>query len=141
MRQQQITVRDGRVMLTLAGKDYKARRHIGDIVGDTLHVQRDPAKHFFRQFNGYGFSYELMRDGSFERVIVHLPFGETLETTRTHILAKGRMLNFARNKLERQIFLSLDEFGLDRARETAQEIQPFGERAAMQRSLFEEGVQ
>lgn len=119
MYQQNITVtRSGKVFLTLPNKEYKSRRHIGDIAGDTLHVKRDPSKHFFHQFNGYGFSYELMRDGSFEKVIVHLPFSQILVTTRKHILVKGKILNFQKNKLEKQIYLSVDDFGMEKAKES-----------------------
>ncbi|MBA4312672.1 MAG: hypothetical protein C0417_08580 [Chlorobiaceae bacterium] len=119
MFQQILTVtRSGKVLLTLPNKEYKSRRHIGDVIENTLHVKRDPTRHFFNRFNGYGFCYELMRDGSFERVVVHLPFGKTLVTTRKHILAKGKILNFQKNKLEKQIYLSLDDYGLDKARES-----------------------
>lgn len=119
MQNSQISVSSsGKVYLNLPNKEYKSRRHIGDVIENTLHVKRDPTKHFFHRFNGYGFCYELMRDGSFERVVVHLPFGQSLVTTRKHILLKGKILNFQKNKLEKQIYLSLDDHGLDKARES-----------------------
>ena len=119
MQNSQISVSpSGKVFLNLPNKEYKSCRHIGDILENTLHVRRDPSKHFFNLFGGYGFCYQLMRDGSFERVVVHLPFGQTLVTTRKHILLKGKILNFQKNKLEKQIYLSLDDYGLDKARES-----------------------
>ncbi|MDI6766032.1 MAG: hypothetical protein QME52_04325 [Bacteroidota bacterium] len=119
MQYSQISVPpSGKVFLTLPNKEYKSCRHIGDILENTLHVKRDPSKHFFYRFNGYGFSYELIRDGSFERVVVHLPFGQTLVTTRKHVLAKGKILNFQKNKLEKQIYLSLDDFGIEKINES-----------------------
>lgn len=86
--------------------------------GKTFHTQRNPAKHCHHDSNSYGFNYELLRDGNFSRVVVHLPFGEQLETTRQHILEKGFFLYFKEQGFEKQRFLSLSEFGKEKAEQT-----------------------
>lgn len=101
----------GDVLLTLPGKQYKSQRCIGKIVGDTLHVERNPERHLFRRFNAYGFNYQLLKHGHFSRVqLRELPSGRTLETTRETILHFGKFLDFKADQLERQIFLSLSDF-------------------------------
>ena len=127
----------GRVFLNLPGKQYKPHRHIGDILGDTLYVNRDPSKHFFRQFKGFGFSYELMRYGRFKWIIVHLPSFQQLVTSRLHVLKNGKILNFKRNDLERQIYLPLDEFGIFAAKETEGLSAALAERIGVQQLGFE----
>lgn len=90
--------------------------------GDTFHCQRNPAKHLHLSSHSYGFNYELLRDGNFSRVIVHLPFGEQLETTRKHILEKGFFLYFKQQGFEKQRFLSLSDFGKEKAEQTTKEL-------------------
>ncbi len=90
--------------------------------GDTFHTQRNPVKHFHRSSKSYGFNYELLRDGNFSRVIVHLPFGEQLETTRTQIMEKGFFLYFKEQGFEKQRFLSLSEFGKEQAEQTEKRL-------------------
>src|SRR5208283_5263952 len=92
----------GNVFLTLPGKEYKSHRCLGQIIGDKFHCERNPGRHLFRQFGGsYGFNYELMRDGSFVFVVVHLAFCGELVTTRQHLLKIGQFWNFKKNKLEK----------------------------------------
>jgi hypothetical protein len=116
--QQQISItKAGRVFLHLPGKDYKENRCIGVLTGDTLFVQRDPERHFFRKNQSYGFNYEAIRSINFRRLVVELPLGQRLETTKEFLLAHGTFLHFQRNLLERQIFLSIDRYGMDKALE------------------------
>jgi hypothetical protein len=63
-----------------------------------------------------------MRDFEFVKVIVRMPNGKTLTTTRQHVLRRGKFLHFKRNDLEPQIFLPLSEFGLEKAQE-AEELE------------------
>ncbi|MDD8018603.1 MAG: hypothetical protein PHP42_09540 [Bacteroidota bacterium] len=103
--------------------------------GDTFHTQRNPAKHFHRNSNSYGFNYELLRDGNFSRVVVHLPFGEHLETSREHILENGFFLYFKEQGFEKQRFLALSEFGKEKSEEREKRLR---EREAKdnQQTLF-----
>ncbi len=107
--------KEGRIFLRLPGKSYKAERCIGRMEGDTLVVERDPERHLFRSSNSYGFNFELIRRGKFKILCVLLPFGERMYTTKDFLLAHGKFLNFQRNQLEKQIFLRLEDFGLEKA--------------------------
>ena len=128
---------EGRVFLTLPNKKYKAHRCLGQISGNEFHCERNPERHLFQQFGGsYGFNFELMRDGTFKLVIVQLPFSGQLITTRLHILEKGMFLNFKSNQLERQIFLPVSEFGLEKAQKSEHPIIKHA-LAIHQPSLFE----
>ncbi len=98
------------------------KRCIGKLVGDTFHCERIPERHLHRKSQAYGFNYELMRGGSFKYVAVHLPFGETILTRREYILRRGFFLKF--EGFEKQIFLKLADFGLDKAREPEPMMNP-----------------
>jgi hypothetical protein len=138
MQEQQITVSpSGKVYLNLPNKKYKPHRNIGDISGDTLHVYRNSVDQRFRQFGGsIGFNYELMRDGTFTNVVVHLPYGEELVTTRKCILDKGKFLHFKKNDLDRQIYHSLENFGVERAKECEEKQKSARKPKGEQPSLF-----
>lgn len=100
----------GEVKLQLPGKQYKPVRKIGWISNNEFHCERGE-NCIMRAFGGaIGFNYDLMKRGTFERVFVHLPY-RTLVTTRQTVLKHGKLLYFKKNQLERQIFLSLKEFG------------------------------
>ena len=133
---------NGRVFLALPGKDYKPRREIGFLSkdGQTFHCERNPERHLFRQFNAYGFNYELMKDGRFIWIVVHLPFGTQLVTSRNHLLEKGMFLNFQKNKLERQIFLPVTGFDVEKARQSEKHLTVERSRQ-MQCNLFGEVAQ
>lgn len=107
--------------------------------GDTFHCQRNPAKHLHYKSQSYGFNFELLRDGNFFWVIIHLPFNELLVTSRVHILEKGSFLHFADKGFERQIFLPLTEFGIDKARETEKRLKE-REAGSLQENLFGEAA-
>jgi len=117
----------GRVMLHLPGKSYKPDRCIGwfDEV-DTFHCERTDNA-IFKGFGGsIGFNvdlmkcrYDLRKHKRFNRVVVHLiSRGARIETTRLYILAHGRFLHFRHNMLEKQIFLSLRDFGREKGTTT-----------------------
>ena len=126
----------GEIRLTLPNQKPRNIGWFSDS-GDTFHCQRNPAKHLHYKSESYGFNYELLRDGMFVWVFVHLPFNELLITSRNHILEKGSFLHFKNEGFERQIFLPLTEFGIDRARETEKGLR---ERVAenAQQNLFGE---
>jgi hypothetical protein len=113
MREERISVTPtGEVKLQLPGKQYKSVRNIGWITNNEFHCERNE-NCIMRAFGGsVGFNYELMRKGTFERVVVHLPF-KTLVTSRQTVLKFGKFLHFKKNQLEKQIFLPLSDFGKD----------------------------
>ena len=139
METTQLRVTDsGEIRLTLPNQKPRNIGWFSDS-GDTFHCQRNPAKHLHYKSESYGFNYELLRDGNFVWVYVHLRFNELLVTSRNHILEKGSFLHFANKGFERQIFLPLTEFGIDKARETEKQLK---ERQAenAQQNLFEEAA-
>lgn len=105
--------------------------------GQTFHTQRNPAKHYYRNSDSYGFNYELLRDGSFFFVNVHLPFGEVLQTTRNHILNKGFFLFFKQQGYEKQKHLALTQFGKEKAEQTEKELMQKQAKKSQQ-NLFSE---
>ncbi len=104
----------GRIYLELPGNAYKSRRCIGKIEGDTLHCFRDCQKHFFRKLRGYGFSYDLLNKAKYDVLALTITDGLDTEGTiyisRIKALQRLQILNFKKRGLERQGFLTLDEF-------------------------------
>ena len=117
--------RTGVIRLLLKDKHYKSRRAIGWLSdnGDTFHTKRNPEQHFFYKLRAYGINYDLLNEGRFTWIVIELPLGKRLVTSRRLFLAKGILLNFQQNKLERQLFLPVSEFGIDKAREFEDEYQ------------------
>jgi len=103
--------KDGKLFLRLPGKQYKPYRMIGIVDGRTLITERDYTRHLFRKFNAFGFSYEAIKYGGryFDEIVVRVGF-DTLKCTRHYLLKHGKILNFKRNDLEKQIFLPIDDF-------------------------------
>jgi hypothetical protein len=102
--------RGGKWMLRLPeGKSYKQRRMIGQSIGDELHVSRDPDRHFFNRYQGFGFSYDLLSRVPYEILVLHLN-ANSLFITKRKALKRGKFLNFKKRRLERQIFLSPNDF-------------------------------
>jgi hypothetical protein len=81
----------------------------------TYHCKRNPTKNFHKENNSYSFNFELMRDGFFTNIIVHLPSNETIRTTRKHILKQGFLYEDEKKDCEQKIYLPLKEFGKWRA--------------------------
>lgn len=86
------------------------KKWIGRIRDNSFHCMRNPDKHLHRKSNAYGFSYELIKWGTFKFVIVHLPDSKLLITTREQVLRKGFILEF--RGFEKQIFMRISDFGL-----------------------------
>lgn len=104
-----LTQTGSKIFLTLPGKNYKSKRMIGQIKGDELHVERDPARHYFYRYNGYGFSYDLLSRVPYTVLCLHLN-ANRLYISKRKALAVGKFLNFQKRRLERQLFLSPSEF-------------------------------
>jgi hypothetical protein len=103
----------GHVLLYLPNQSRP--RSIGRIKGDTFHTERNEKRHVHKQ-HSIGFNYKVMKTGNFTFVTVHiLPFGPDLQTTREQVLRRGKIFHFKKQGFERQIFLPIHEFGLQRA--------------------------
>ncbi len=102
---------DGTVKLSLPFGD----KYIGKISDDTYIKKIKPSLHKFNKTNSIGFNYELIEQGKFRLIKVLSDDGSIYETTRLYILAHGKVQTFFKKLLDKQIFLSVNEFGLDRA--------------------------
>jgi hypothetical protein len=136
------------VTLNLPGKTYKGRgRRIGTIYHDkrTFFTVRDRSKHVFRVNNGLGINYEVLKDpnGYFDNVVINLS-GEIIRTTKEFFIHNGMFMHFGKNKLEKQVILPIDKFGLELAEKWASEnvkaitVEIKEKPAETQISLFEE---
>jgi hypothetical protein len=111
----------GKIFLHLPeGKSYKQKRMIGQIEGDTLHVSRDPDRHFFYRYQGYGFSYDLLSRVPYQILCLNLN-SNTIFISKRKALQRGKFLNFKKRRLERQLFLSPDDFYATRSEAEAWE--------------------
>jgi hypothetical protein len=111
------TTEAGKVLLYLPNET--RGREIGwfENHGSSFHCVRIPEKHLLRKTRSYGFNYHFFKNASFRSVFIHFPSGETLTTSRLHILRHGKLLHFKEQGFEKQIFLSVSEFGIVKAHE------------------------
>ena len=89
-------------------------------------------KHLFRKTNSLGMSYALLSDKSISFKWIVLKYcGKNLVTSRDYFLKFGRYFQFSGKGYETQMFLSLELFGLQKAREfeASQTLELFGQVA------------
>lgn len=113
--QEQIKIKpNGRVYLTLPDKSYKPVRQIGFLKDKTFCTYRNPENMYFKKIGGIGINYKLLSMGGsyFDKMRIEYGF-EILETTREYYLEFGEFLHFSKNKLDKQLFLKLELFGMD----------------------------
>lgn len=96
------------------------KREIGklDSAGAGTFSTHRGAKHLFRKTNSLGVSLALLSNNNikFNRIVIEFrPNHKRLETTRDFFLAKGCVFTF--KNFETQIFLPLELFGINIARE------------------------
>lgn len=101
-----------------------SKRNIGTISADGTTYTKTiiPTLHIHRKTKSVGFNYELLRDGNFSWVIVKADGYQNLVTSRRYILQHGFFLYFKHEGFEKQIFLPIDEFGLNIAREFEKQL-------------------
>lgn len=114
-----ITIKpNGRVILILSDTGYKPVRQIGYIKDRTFNTIRKPENQKFNKLNALGLNYKLLSQGGSYFDFVSIEYGfETLETSREYFLEFGDFLHFKNNGLDKQLFLSLDKFGMVQANE------------------------
>lgn len=107
--------KSGTVFLQL----FDRKRNIGSISADgqTYTKSINPSLHIHRKTNSIGFNNDLLRSGSFHWVTVKADGYSPLVTSRQYILEKGFFLHFKADGYEKQIFLPVTEFGIDKARQ------------------------
>lgn len=109
-QKEKIFIKGKKVYLHLPNKDYKATREIGYIENRIFHTSRKPT-HVFRKLNALAVSYKLLSEGGIYFDKIEIQFGfDILTVSREDFLKNGVVLNFKKNNLELQCFLSLDHF-------------------------------
>ncbi|MBK9333952.1 MAG: hypothetical protein IPM96_16475 [Ignavibacteria bacterium] len=107
--------KNGKVFLILPNKKFKPSRCIGYIRNRTFHTLKKD-NHLFRQFNAFGLNYKFLSEGEkfFDYIEIEYNFGKLI-TTRRYYLANGSFKHYQQNDLEKQIFLPLELYGMERA--------------------------
>lgn len=100
-------------------------RFIGEIdfSGDgTFTCNRTKSKHLFRKLNAIGLNYKLLTSDkiSFKWIVINYKTGsgysKKLVTSRDYWKTYGQVYQFSKKGFELQSFLSLDKFGIKKAR-------------------------
>lgn len=87
------------------------------IESDGAYICKRKAYHLFRKQNALGINYELLTSPSIKFKWIIIDFeGQRLITSRKYFLAKGKQFQFGKKGFELQVFLPLDEFGIEKAR-------------------------
>lgn len=94
-------------------------RFIGVIstISDGTFICKRKSSHLFRKNNSLGINHQLLTSPEikFKWIVIYFE-GQKLETARKYFLAKGKQYRFGNKGYELQVFLPLDEFGMDKAR-------------------------
>lgn len=106
--------KNGKVFLILPNKKFKSKRMIGYIRNRTFCTKRKE-NHLYREYNAFGLNYKLLNEGGkhFDNIQIEYDF-KILETSLRYYLANGKFKHYQQNNLEKQIFLPLELYGLDR---------------------------
>ncbi len=93
-------------------------RYIGtlDISGQGTFFTERKEKHIFRRTNSVGLNGELLNSSDIQFKYITIDYnGQKLSTTRMYFLTHSKCFTF--KNFERQYFLPLNEFGLNKANE------------------------
>jgi len=103
------------VYLTIPDAKYKPIRNIGYIKNRTFFTYRNKDNQTFNKTGAIGINYKLLKQGAELFDNIEIKYGvDILQTTREYFLNSGYFLHFKNNGLERQIFLKIKDFGLDK---------------------------
>jgi hypothetical protein len=95
-------------------------RHIGriDEAGEGVFYSKRSEKHIHRKTNSLGLNLELVQrqDLPFKWIIIEFD-GRKLVTSREFLLYHGSVFNFSKAGFEKQVFLKLDYWGEQKARD------------------------
>ncbi len=95
-------------------------RFIGkiDLAGEGTFTTSRTEKHLFRKTNSLGINYNLLADKKipFKWIVIDY-CGRKLISTRNYFVKKGKAFQFCKKGFELQIFVSVDELNIHKARE------------------------
>lgn len=95
------------------------KRFIGklDEAGEGTFFTKRNEKHLFRKTNSLGINLDLLMNENLKFRWIHIDYcGKQLLTSRLYFLQYGKIFNFQKAGFEKQVFLSLDEFGYAKAK-------------------------
>ncbi len=101
------------------------QRFIGEISFDgegTFTCNRTESKHLFRKLNAIGLNHKILTSDkiSFKWIVINYQtsngFTKKLTTSRDYWKTNGQVYQFSKKGYEVQSFLSLDKFGIEKAR-------------------------
>jgi hypothetical protein len=86
------------------------------IIKDNTFICKRKEEHIFKKTNSFGINLELLKNWNipFKWIKIYTDSGRQFITTREHFLSNGKIFQFKNLGFEPQIFLSLDQFGLDK---------------------------
>ncbi len=99
----------GEIILNISG-DYRKARKIGTIKDNCFYCNKNE-RHVLRITNSLGICYDVLRDYQFTNIEINF-LGKKLKTTREYFLNHSRFFQFG--NYEKQKFLPIDKFGLDK---------------------------
>jgi hypothetical protein len=107
---------NGRVLLILSDTSYKPIRQIGYIKDRTFNTVRKPENQKFNKLNAIGLNHKFLSKGGSYFDFIKIEYGfEMLKTTREYFIEFGDFLHFKNNGLDKQLFLNIELFGMDKA--------------------------
>ncbi|MBZ0180538.1 MAG: hypothetical protein K8F36_14730 [Melioribacteraceae bacterium] len=101
------------------------QRFIGELSFEgegTFTCNRTESKHLFRKLNAIGLNHKILTSDkiSFKWIVINYQtsngFTKKLITTRDYWKTNGQVYQFSKKGYEVQSFLSLDKFGIEKAR-------------------------
>jgi len=105
---------------------FLGKRNIAELntIGKGTLIAYKKEKHIFRKNNSLGLNYELLAIPviPFHQIVIylqrkHLTEPQVLYTTREFFLAKGQIYEFKNAGFEKQVFLPINQFGMERVNE------------------------
>lgn len=103
------------LFLFISDAKIKKNRYIGFIKNRTFFTRREKYKHTFNKNNSIGINYKLLREGDKFFDFIVIEYGsDLLQTSREYYLKYGFFLHFKSGGFERQKFLKISDFGLDK---------------------------
>ncbi len=93
-----------------------------DFRSDCTFLAKRNQKHLYRKSNSLGMNLELLERFPVHWVVI-IYCGEKLVTSKDYLLHFGRIHSFEKTGFEKQVFLPLDQWGVEKAMKYEQSIQ------------------
>jgi hypothetical protein len=94
---------DGNHVFVQVGEE---KRHVGEIKGKTLVVERDREKHLMKKWNSYGFNSEIIDNGTVTAVVIKEKDGNNFLITADNVKTFARI--HQEEGWDKQYFIGLE---------------------------------